>query len=304
MSARPAVSVVVPFFGDGGEARALVGALSSLRLGRGDQLIVADNTVVGAFLSENAEKSARRAESPFENGQIRAVRANGERSSYHARNVGAREARTDWLLFMDADCVPAPDLLDAYFREPVPARCAILAGEISGDPGQGGLLPRYARARNFLSQTEGLHGKAGSAGATANLLVRRAAFEAVGGFEEGIRSGGDVDLCWRLMAAGWTLDYRHDAGVVHRHRETLLGFMGQIARYAAGARWLNERYPGSSDRWPLVHGLVGSARDIAANALRGRLEEATFRGIDAIGLIAHSAGYRLSNAARRDQADA
>jgi cellulose synthase/poly-beta-1,6-N-acetylglucosamine synthase-like glycosyltransferase len=225
------------------------------------------------------------------------VHANGERSSYHARNAGARKARNEWLLFMDADCIPAPDLLDAYFAEPVPPACAIVAGEISGDPGQGGLMPRYARARNFLSQTEGLHGKAGSAGATANLLVRRAAFEGAGGFAEGIRSGGDVDLCWRLMGEGWTLEYRPEAGVVHRHRETLVGFMGQIARYGAGARWLNERYPGSSGRWPLLPGLAGSARDIVVNGLRGRPQEAVFRAIDALGLVAHNAGYRRSNVA-------
>jgi GT2 family glycosyltransferase len=257
-------------------------ALARLRLREGDEMMVADNTrdgVVPAALD----------------GTARVVHANGERSSYHARNAGAREAHNEWLLFMDADCVPAPDLLDAYFREPVAASCGVVAGEISGDPSQQGLLPRYARARNFLSQTEGLHGKAGSAGATANLLVRREAFEAAGGFAEGIRSGGDVDLCWRLMAAGWALEYRAEAGVVHRHRETLLGFMGQVARYAAGARWLNERYPGSSGRWPLLPGLLGSARDIAANALRGRPEEAVFRGIDALGLVAHNAGYLTSN---------
>jgi hypothetical protein len=160
-------------------------------------------------------------------------------------------------------------------------------------------MPRYARSRNYLSQTEGLHGKAGTAGATANLLVRRAAFEAVRGFADGIRSGGDVDLCWRLREQGWTLEYRAAAGVQHRHRETVLGFMGQVARYGAGARWLDERHPGSSPRWPLLEGLAGSARDIGANLLRGHVEEATFRAIDGLGLVAHNVGYRAGNQARR-----
>ena len=287
---RPGVSVVVPFRGDEADAVSLRRALTRLDLGEEDELIVADNSdesVAGPPLT-----------GPFRTARARVVRATAERSSYHARNVGARRARGEWLLFLDADCVPAPDLLHAYFREAIPERCAILAGEISGDASQGGLLPRYARSRNYLSQTEGLHGKAGSAAATANLLVRREAFEAVGGFAEGIRSGGDVDLCWRLLAAGWSLRYRPEAGVAHRHRETLRGFLDQVARYAAGARWLDRRHPGSSPRWPLIPGLVGAASDIAANLARGRFEEATFRAIDGVGLVAHNIGYGQSNEAK------
>ena len=261
--------------------------MARIELGDADELVFADNSdesVLAALAGD----------------EHRVVCATSEQSSYHARNVGARAARAgEWLLFIDADCVPQADLIDAYFSEPVPSSCGVLAGQISGDRSQGGVLPRYARSRNYLSQTEGLHGKAGTAGATANLLVRRAAFDQVGGFVEGIRSGGDVDLCWRLRAAGWSLEYRHEAGVVHRHRETLRGFMSQVARYAAGARWLDTRHPGSSPPWPLVPGLAGSAKDVAANLARGRFEAATFRAIDGLGLMAHAVGYRASNVADR-----
>jgi hypothetical protein len=68
-----------------------------------------------------------------------------------------------------------------------------------------------------------------------------------------------------------------------------------IARYGAGSRWLNERRPGAAPRWPLVHGLVGSARDITGHLARGRFEPALFRAIDGLGLIAHNVGYRASN---------
>jgi cellulose synthase/poly-beta-1,6-N-acetylglucosamine synthase-like glycosyltransferase len=261
--------------------------MTRIELGAADELVFADNSADGVLATLAGERH-------------RVVRATAEQSSYHARNVGAREATAgEWLLFVDADCVPEADLLDAYFTAPIAANCGVLAGQISGDRSQAGLMSRYARSRNYLSQTEGLHGKAGTAGATANLLVRRAAFDRLGGFAEGIRSGGDVDLCWRLQATGWTLSHRHEAGVVHRHRETLRGFTGQVARYAAGAHWLDTRHPGSSPRWPLVHGLVGSARDVAENLLRARFEEATFRAIDALGLVAHNVGYQVSNAAPR-----
>ena len=281
---RPPVSVIVPFAGDECDALSLRRALECIERTADDELIVADNT-------------ASALAGPPLAGLARVVRAGAEQSSYHARNAGARVATADWLLFLDADCIPAPDLLDAYFRDPVADRCGILAGQISGDEHQGGLMPRYARARNYLSQTDGLHGKSGVAAATANLLVRRAAFEEAQGFAAGIISGGDVDFCWRLRELGWGLEYRPDAGVVHRHRETLGGFLGQVSRYGAGARWLNSRHPGASPNWPLVPGLIGSARDIATNLVRGRVEEATYRAIDGIGLVAHNVGYRQSNAA-------
>jgi GT2 family glycosyltransferase len=273
---------VVPFFGRREEAVRLLASLARLRRRADDELIVADNTNGGVLARVAGE-------------HVRVERATVERSSYHARNVGARVVANGWLLFMDADCVPVPGLLDAYFAAPVPDRCGAISGLIVGDPAQGGVLPRYARSRQFLRVNHGLLGP--DATPAGNVLVRRAAFEAVGGFVEGIRSGGDIDLSRRLASAGWLVEHRPAALVAHRHRESLPGFMGMIARYGAGARWLNERYPGTAPRWPLLTGLRATARDTAALAIRGRLESALFRGVDGLGLIAHNLGYRASNRA-------
>ncbi len=259
-------------------------ALSRVRLREDDELIVADNSVGGAVAEIAGER-------------VRIVRATAEHSSYHARNAGARLAANDWLLFVDSDCTPAPGLLDAYFAEPASDHCGAVSGLIVGDPAQRGWLPRYARSRSFLRVDRGLLGH--EATPAGNVLVRRAAFEAVGGFEEGIRSGGDVDLSRRLAAAAWVVEHRPAAVVTHRHRASLPGFVGMIARYGAGARWLNQRYPGSSPRWPLLGGLRGTAWDIARLALRGRLEPALFRAVDGLGLIAHNVGYLASNRAPR-----
>ena len=280
--ARPAVSVVVPFLGDERAALQTLTHLLALDLGDDDEAIVADNTAAGVAGPVVAEAA-------------RVVRAAAEQSSYHARNAGARAASCEWLLFVDADCVPAPGLLANYFAPRPGESCGALAGSIAGVSSQGGLLARYARSRNFFDQRDGLHAQSGLAAATGNLMVRRAAFETVGGFAEGIHSAGDVDFCLRLGAAGWVLEHRPEAVVEHYHREELRSFLAMIARYGAGARWLERRYPGTSPRWPLGPGLAGSARDVAANLARGRLEEASFRAIDALGLLAHNLGYRRSN---------
>jgi hypothetical protein len=284
--ARPSVSVVVPFRGSDGDARRLATNLERLDLRSGDELIVADNSD-GASLGFP---------SWGEGNPGLVVPATGEPSSYHARNVGAAAGRGEWTLFIDSDCVPDPGLIDAYF-DPHPGKhVGILAGAVTTDPDQDAFLARYAKDRNFLDQDTGLH-TAGDAAATANLMVRREAFEAVGGFTEGIRSAGDVDLCRRLLGNGWEIERRPSAAVHHLHRESLSDLMGSISRYAAGARWLNERYPGTAPRWPLGHGLALCARDIALDLARLRFERAAFRGVDALGMFAHVIGYSRSNAA-------
>lgn len=48
------------------------------------------------------------------------------------------------------------------------------------------------------------------------FVVRRAAWEAVGGFDPSyFMYMEDVDLCWRLGRAGWAIGYRPDAQIMH-----------------------------------------------------------------------------------------
>lgn len=283
---RPAVSVIVPFRGDRSAATRLRAALRCLDLESGDEVIVADNT-------------GNRGAGLIARDGVRIVRATRERSAYHARNEGARVAANDWLLFLDADCRPAPELLDAYFAEPVGDDSGAIAGQILGEPDQPSFAARYARSRRLFDHADGLIRADGGGAAAGNLLLRRVAFDAIGGFTEGIKSGGDVDFCRRLATAGWRLDFRPRAVVHHRHRTTLPSLLGAIARYGAGARWLNERHPGSSPPWPLRFGLASAVRDVARHGREGQVGEALFRGVDGLGLVAHRIGYASGNRAGR-----
>jgi GT2 family glycosyltransferase len=264
---RPPVSVIVPFLGDADEARALVDELSALRIGSDDELIIADNTPDG-IVAEVAGARATVAD------------AADRRSASHARNVGASQAHTDWLLFLDADCVLPEDLLDGYFASPPSPGCGIVAGEIEGTPDQPALLARWARSRREKWVSHHLSSGPHPAGITANLLVRRAAFDQLDGFRIG--GGGDLDLCWRAQDAGWEFAYRPEVLVRHRDRETFAALADQAISYGSHQRRLRRLHGPAVPRPPLLRPLGRSLAGAAVWSLRGELERARFKLIDGL----------------------
>jgi len=290
---RPEISVVMPFAGDEYAARAAIDALLAIDLRVGDELILADNSGLAV---------AR--------GGVAVIRAEGERSPAHARNVGAAHAHGEWILFLDADCRAPRWLLDAYFRAPVADDVGALAGEVvpllEGDT----LVSRYGSARGFLSQEAHLNHPYRPRAVAANLMVRRAAFKQVGGFYEGVRAAEDTDFSWRLQQAGWRLELRRGAVVEHRYRATLGELRRQWRGYAAGRAWLARRYDGFEPQPAVTRalgralarsgrsGVSGGSGAVprgapAVNA--GRLERGGYLALDALLSAEELAGFVLSN---------
>jgi hypothetical protein len=147
-------------------------------------------------------------------------------------------------------------------------------------------------------------------------MVRRAAFEAAGGFREGLRAAEDTDLCWRLQDLGWSLELREQASVLHEYRTTLRGLLSQWRSYAAGRAWLAREYPDfhpqtAASRWlrrassrgprPAVLDEVGGAGagppagTGAASERPGRLEALQFFALDALLALNELVGMRMDN---------
>jgi GT2 family glycosyltransferase len=265
------VSVIVPFHGGESAASEAMAALHAIDLREGDELLVADNTREGVLADR------------FEEG----FHAQAERQPYSARNEAARRARGEWLLFTDADCHPEPGLLDAYFDPPPGDDVGALAGEIVAAGAPDTLARRYAADRRLLSSELFLAHPYRPMGVTANLLVRRSAFEAVGGFHEGIRSGGDADLCWRLAEAGWRLEERPAARVAHRNRARARDLLGQLHRHGTGMAWLERRWPGSFPP-PRPRELAGRFKLLAR-------DRPAYAALDFLGLWARDLGRLRSN---------
>jgi GT2 family glycosyltransferase len=202
------------------------------------------------------------------------------RSSYAARDRAARRATGEWLVFVDADCDPDPGLLDAYFEEAPASAVAVLAGGIEDVVIEDSAVARYVVAREKMRQPA-------TYAQTANCAVRREAFLAVGGWPEPIVSGGDADLCWRLLEAGWRMEPRPAARVRHRSRATLLALLAQLHRHGRGMAWLESRWPGSFPR-PTARELLGRPRMLLRDpSLHGAL--------DVLGLYARDSGRLRGN---------
>ena len=292
--ARPEVSVVMPFGGHAGQVSSALDALQALDTRSGDELILADNSGVVAAPPAHAAHGSR---------AVLVIPAPGERTPAHARNVGAGRASREWILFLDSDCFPRPGLLEAYFARPVADDVGAVAGELIPGPAGRTLTSRYGAARNFLSaQAHLAHGYLPRA-AAANLLVRRAAFEQVGGFYEGLRAAEDTDFAWRLQQAGWRLESCPEALAEHAYRAALGELRRQWRGYAAGRAWLSRRYDGFSPEPAVLRGVgrarrrlrpgrIDEARASASGDPRGR---APYLALDALLALEELAGFALSN---------
>jgi mycofactocin system glycosyltransferase len=79
----------------------------------------------------------------------------------------------------------------------------------------------------------------------AVVLCRTEAVRAIAGFDEAMRFGEDVDLVWRLAAAGWTCRYEPAVEARHQPRATLRGWIAQRFHYGTSAAPLDRRHPGA-----------------------------------------------------------
>jgi len=164
------------------------------------------------------------------------VRLDRNRGPGAARNAGRALASTSLLAFVDAD-VTLPDQnwlahLLPHFDDP---QVGLVAPRVLGDPTASldlGTEPARIRAGSRVSYVP-----------AAALVIRAAAFDDIGGFDERLRFGEDVDLVWRLDQAGWRCRYEPAVSVHHTPRPNWPGRLRQQVGYGSSAAPLAQRHP-------------------------------------------------------------
>ena len=82
-----------------------------------------------------------------------------------------------------------------------------------------------------------------------NMAFRKEHLEAIGGFDPRFRSAGDdVDICWRLQDAGYSVGFSAGAVVYHRRRDTVRGYLRQQYGYGKAEALLERKWPSRHDQ--------------------------------------------------------
>src|SRR5919201_1191451 len=220
MSSAPRVAVVVVCHDSAAE---VVRTLQALRaqLGLGDEVVVVDNA------STDRTPDAVRAAAP----EATVIESGDNLGFAGGCHAGVRASTAPLILLLNPDAVPAPGCVDAL------RACAIdrpqwgawqalvtmpderivnTAGNVAHYLGFGwaGECGRPVAAVDGRPHEVGF-------GSGAALVVRREAWEAVGGFDERyFMYGEDLDLSLRLRLAGWGVGIAPAARVTHDYEFT------------------------------------------------------------------------------------
>jgi mycofactocin system glycosyltransferase len=164
-----------------------------------------------------------------------------------ARNTGLAACKTGYVAFLDSDVVPRRGWLEALLGHFCDPTVALVAPRIVGLAHTDHLVGRYEAIRSSLDlgQREApvLPYTTVSYVPSAAIICRTAALRDIDGFDETLRSGEDVDLCWRLVEAGARLRYEPIAQVAHDHRTELRDWVRRKAFYGGSAAPLSVRHP-------------------------------------------------------------
>ncbi len=163
-----------------------------------------------------------------------------------ARNKGADVANGEILAFIDSDCTASTQWLMELLPVFAAADVAAVGGRVDGMFTESA-LDRYEAVMSSLNL--GRREMSGGQGGdtfylpSCNLLMRKEAFTAAGGFHPKLHVGEDVDLTWRLRDAGWKIVYLPKGAVFHAHRSILWPFMKRRFDYGTSEGLLQQLHP-------------------------------------------------------------
>lgn len=158
------------------------------------------------------------------------------------RNLGVKKATGDVVVFVDASCITDknwPDVLEQAFQK-------------EGHDAVAGMVT--SSGSNKSTYDEGYNARVDNGPleecGAANLAIRKKIIQEIGGFDDNMSYGEDVDLTWRVRDAGYQIIFKKGLIISHDWG-TFKDEMRRSFRYGQARTGLYKKHPG---RW---RGLLG-----------------------------------------------
>ncbi|TMA22718.1 MAG: glycosyltransferase, partial [Deltaproteobacteria bacterium] len=228
----PRISVVVCTYNGARTIRECLDGLVGLQYPNHEIIVIDDGSTdgTGDLVREYAARGVRLVQTE-------------NRGLSNARNLGLELATGEIVAYTDDDAFPDPHWLHylaAAFRTP---DYAAVGGPNLPPPGEDFVAEAVANSPGgpthvLLSDREAEHIPG------CNMAFRVAALRSLGGFDPQFRAAGDdVDICWRIQAAGWKVGFHPAALVWHHRRKTVRAYWSQQTGYGKAEAMLQIKWP-------------------------------------------------------------
>lgn len=284
----PVVSFVVLNWRNQDATRRCVQSIEAQRHATPYEIVVVDN------------ESTRHTRSQLGDGPWRLVCVRGNQGFAGGMNAGAKRCRGEFVALLNNDVRLAADWLECALAAATDSAVGIVGGRSLTDDAAtvGSTLPRIDPTG--FTQLLAVEVPRCSVAAVdgAHLLVRRTAWEELGGFDRDFFAYfEDVDLCARALARGWRVIYEPSMRAWHGRGLSSDRVRWRRAFWARRNRaiWLAKHFPASTWRRVvltasldyLAHGVRGNA-DGPAESARTTWTERTAALAAAIWVVTHA----------------
>lgn len=230
-------SLIVPIYNRPDEAYELLESLSAQTYTGFELVLVEDGSQRPC--ADEVEKFRTKMEINY------IVKENSGRSD--TRNAGMKNAKGDYFIFFDSDCVIPPQYLETVNRMLKEDYSDCFGGPDREHPSFSVMQKAINYAMTSFWTTGGIRGGKVNMEKfkprTFNMGFSRAVYGKVGGFKD--MYGEDIDLSIRIGKAGFTTKLYRDAFVYHKRRVDLKRFYRQVHIFGRARINLYKLYPDS-----------------------------------------------------------
>jgi glycosyltransferase involved in cell wall biosynthesis len=230
-------SVIVPVYNRPEEMSELLESLTLQTFKDFEVLIIEDNS---------SRKSDRVAEAYTDKLNVRYFFIPGTDRSYR-RNFGMQQAKGDYFILYDSDCVIPPGYFEAVEAELKDSPADCFGGPDNADDSFTDMQKAVNYSMTSFFTTGGIRGGAKQMEKynprSFNMGISRRAFAVTGGFRSMI--GEDIDFSLRVREAGMETKLYRNAFVYHKRRVNIHNFYKQVHTFGKSRIVLTKMHPGS-----------------------------------------------------------